>query len=132
MSLLDQLKAALADGTIQAATKESMAKAAQRKATKAAQAPKTKAKAKPKKPRNPNTARKYVGAGPRLAGERHGFRTPPPPKNVGMHLDLREEYHGKLIMPVLAHYMPEELTLATYHPYAFLGCSPIWPNHLHL
>ena len=55
MSLLSQLDAFIADGTI-------------------AKADKPRKKGKPKAKINPNTAKKYIRAGHRLAGERHGFQ----------------------------------------------------------
>jgi len=62
MSLLSQLNAAVADGTI-------------------AKAGKPRKPGKPKKPVNPNIAKKYTRPGHRLPGERHGF-APPVPKPV--------------------------------------------------
>ena len=59
MSLLSQLNAAVADGTI-------------------AKAGKAKSKSKPKAPVNPNIAKKYTRPGQRIAGERHGFAVPVP------------------------------------------------------
>ena len=118
MSLLYQLQAALAEGTIKPAAGKAKAKA--------------KAKGKGKKAKPSNGAKKYIHPGHRLAGERHGWKCPPPPKTIGLYTDKRQEHNGRFILPVLIGYLPEELEAAQYSPFAFLGTSPIWPNHLHL
>ncbi len=113
MSLLSQLDAFIAEGQIAKAAKPRKKSA--------------------KKPVNPNIAKKYVAPGQRLPGERHGWQTkaPPIPKPT-MHLETRIIHSNKLIHPVMVHYLIDELEAATYNPFDFLGCSPIWPQHLHL
>ena len=59
MSLLSQLEAFVADGTI-------------------AKASKPRKPGKPKAPVNPNLAKKYTRPGHKLPGERHGFAVPVP------------------------------------------------------
>lgn len=114
MSLLKQLQAAIADGSIPKVGKPR--------------------KAATRKPTNPNIARKYIAGNalPDRKGEPHGFIPAPPPKHLGKYEDKRIIMHGKFVLPVMAHYMVEELDAATYHPFDFIGVSPVWAQHLHL
>ena len=77
MSLLAQLKAAVADGTIAKAGK-----------------PRKKGTAKPKAEVNPNTAKKYTRPGQRLPGERHGFVPMPKPTT---YFDNRRIVEGQFV-----------------------------------
>jgi hypothetical protein len=117
MSLFDQLDAFIAD--------EKSGKIKPKKA----------AKAKKVKPAvNPLTAVKYTQPGKRLPGERHGWKEqpcPPPPKPT--YYQEKRIIHGHIfIMPVYIPYLPSELAKAKYNPFAFLGCSPVWKQHLKL
>ncbi len=115
MSLLSQLEAFVAEGKIAKAAKPQKRKA--------------------KKPVDPNIAKKYIAPGERrIPGERHGFResvAPPVPKPT-MYQEKRVIYNDRFLLPVMIKYAPEELEKATYNSFAFLGCSPIWKQHLHL
>ena len=114
MSLLAQVEAFIAEGKIAKANKP--------------------AKRKAKKPVNPNIAVKYQIPGKRLPGERFGWSdkvAPPTPKPT-MFIEKRVIHNNIFIFPVMIHYIPEELEAATYSPFDFLGCSPIWKQHLYL
>ena len=113
MSLLSQLNAFIAEGKIAKAGKPR--------------------KGKVKKPVDPNIAKRYQRPGTRLPGERFGFQSiePPVPKPV-IYEEIRVIYKNIFIMPVLIPYIPDELEKATYSPFDFIGCSPIWKQHLYL
>ncbi len=113
MSLLSQLDAFIAEGKIAKADKP--------------------VERKPKKPAKPNVAKRYQRPGTRLPGERFGFQSiaPPVPKPV-MYIEQRIIYNKKFMLPIMVHYVPDELEKATYSPFDFLGCSPIWKQHLYL
>lgn len=112
MSLLKQLDAFIAEGKIAKASKP--------------------VKRKPKKPVDPNIAVKYQRPGKRLPGERFGWPVAPAVPKPVMYIEQRVIYKNIFTLPVLIHYMTEELEAATYSPFDFIGCSPIWKQHLYL
>lgn len=120
MSIFDQIEAALADGTLDKIGAKKQKEKGKKK--------------KPAKTRNPNIAKKYIApnADPVRRGEPHGFIPAPPPRHLGTYEDKRIIKHGKFVLPVLSHYMPEELEAAQYSPFDFIGCWPVWAQHLSL